>query len=157
MIDGDAKRCADFVLPPISPSDRPRLIVGRREVARERLAHGLRFFRMTALAQQRINRDLDRRQPRIEPQYDARFVFDHVLIVGIEHEREHRAVHPRGRLDDPRTITRLGLFVEVGQILAAELGVLIEIEAAAPRDSFKLAPAERVKIFDVRGAARVMR
>ena len=157
MIDGHAKGRADFVLPPIAPSDRSRLVVGGGEVARERLAHALRLFRLSALAQQRVDGNLYRRQPRIEPQHDSRLVLDHVLIVSVEHERQHRAIHARRRFDYPRTITRLRLFVEVGQVLAAELGVLIEVEAAAPRDSFKLAPAERIEIFHVGGAARVMR
>src|SRR5262249_20419517 len=84
-------------------------------------------------------------------------VLDHVFIVGVEQERERRAIDSGGRLDYPRPEALLALLVEVGQILAAELGVLIQIVAAALGDSLELAPSERVAELDVSGAARVVR
>src|SRR5208282_3308620 len=102
-------------------------------------------------------RDLDRREPRIEPQHDSLLVLDHVLVVRIEHERQHRAIDTERRLYNPRPKTRLRILVEVSQILAAELRVLIEVKAAALGHALELAPSERIQKLDVSGAARVVR
>src|SRR3954470_10657728 len=68
-VDGDAERRADLVLAPVAPADRagvveldvPALPQGGREV------FGLR--RQVGVARKRQHGDLDRREPRVEPQH----------------------------------------------------------------------------------------
>ena len=71
------------------------------------------FLRLAAFAQQRINRSLDRCDARIKPEHDALLVLDHVFVVRIEHEDQHRAIDPERRLDDPWTVARLRFLIEV--------------------------------------------
>ncbi len=47
MIDRHAVRRADFILTPIAPPDRSRLIVGDREMPLQRVANRDRFFRLS--------------------------------------------------------------------------------------------------------------
>src|SRR5579885_2883496 len=157
MVDGYAERCADLVLTPVAPPDRSRLIVGDREVALQILAHRLYLLGLPALAQQRKDGSLDRREPRIQAHHDPLFVLHDVLVVRLEQKGQHRAIDAQRRLDYPGAITLAGLLVEIGQIPAAMLRVLIEIVAAALRDALQLAPSKRVEILEIGGAARVMR
>ena len=157
MIDRHAVGRADFILAAIAPADRTRLIVCDREMTLQRVAHRDCLLGLSRLAQQRIDRNLDRREAGIEPQHDSLLVIDHVLVVCVEHEREHRAIHPQRGLDHPRPKAGLGVLVEISQVLAAELRVLIEVVAAALGHALQLAPSERIQELDVGGAARIMR
>src|SRR3984893_13624122 len=108
----------------------------------------MRLLWLSGLTQQRKERRLDRRQPRIQTQHDPFLVLDHVFVVGVKQKREQREIHTRRRLDYPRAVSLLGLFVEVGRGLTAVLRMLVEVEAAALCDAFQLAPSERVEVFD---------
>src|SRR5262249_14497445 len=74
---------------------------------------------------------------------------DLLLVVRVDEEGEQRAVHARRRLDHPGEVALPSLLVEVGQVLAARLGVAAEIEVAAVRDPLELGPTEREGGLDV--------
>src|SRR5258705_13270421 len=128
----------------MASADGARLMVRAREVTLERVANRHGFFRLPLFAQQRIDRDLGRRESRIEPQHDPLFILDYILVVRVEQKREHRAIDAKRRLDHPGAIARLPVLVEVGKVLAAEFRVLIEVEAAALGDTLQLATSTRV-------------
>src|ERR1700677_3525719 len=109
----------------------------------------MRFFGLAAFAQKWINRNFYRSEARVEAQDDALFILDDVFVVSVEHEGEHGAVNAGGRLNHPRPVACLGVLVEIGEVLAAKLGMLIEIEAAALGDTFQFAPAEGIEKLNV--------
>src|SRR5262249_34853331 len=82
---------------------------------------------------------------------------DLVLVVRVDQERERRAVGAGGGLDDVRDVALARLLVEEREVLAAPLGVLLQVEVGAVRDALELGPAEREFIFDVGAALRVVR
>ena len=75
------------------------------------------------------------RQLGVEAQHHALLAPDLLLAVGVGQEGEQRPVHARRRLDDVGHDVLLALLVEVGQRLAAELGVLLEVEVGAVGDA----------------------
>ena len=62
VVDGDAERRADLVLPAVAPADRAGLVVGDREVLLQDVADRLRLLGMPGLPQQREDGGLDRRE-----------------------------------------------------------------------------------------------
>jgi len=67
---------------------------------------------------------------------------DDFLVVGVDQERERRAVGARGRLDHVRHIALAGRLIEVLELLARELGMAGQVEVAAVGDSLELRPAD---------------
>ena len=74
---------------------------------------------------------------------------DLLLAIGIDEERERRAVGAGRGLDDPRDDVLVGRLVEVLERLAARLGVARQVEVAAVVDALELLPAEREAVLDV--------
>ena len=77
--------------------------------------------------------------------------------VSVEQEGQRGAVGARGRLDHVGMVVRVLLRIEVRQLLAAVLFVLLEVVVGAVRDAFQFAPAPRVLVLDVRAGLGVMR
>src|SRR5271155_76928 len=157
MIDGDAERRPDSVLPPVAAANRTRLVVCDREMFLQPQQTFVRLLRLAALAQQRIDRGLDRREAGIEAQHNALLVLHHIFVVGVEQENQHRAIDPERRLNHPWTVARLGILIEISEVLAARRRMLIEVVTATLGNAFELAPSERVVVLEVGGAARIMR
>ena len=82
---------------------------------------------------------------------------DDFLVVGVDEERERRAVGAGGRLDHVRHVALAAALVEVLELLARELGVLGEVEVAAVGDALELRPADREEVLDVARAGGVVR
>ena len=78
------------------------------------------------------------------------------FVVGVDHQRKEAAVHAHRRLDDVGQVPLLGLFVEVAEILAAELGVLLEIEVSAIGNPLQLLPAKGELVLHVEGRLGVV-
>ena len=76
--------------------------------------------------------------------------------VGIDEEGERRAVDAGGRLDDVRHDVLVAVVVEVGQALAAVLGVRLEVEVGAVGDALELVPAPGEAVLQVGGAGGVV-
>ena len=64
---------------------------------------------LAVLAHERQHGDLHRRQARVQLQHGARLALDLLLVVGVDEERERRAVGAGGRLDDVRDVALAGL------------------------------------------------
>src|SRR5215510_12238725 len=82
-------------------------------------------------------------------QYDSLFSSDLFLVISVHQESQSRTIRSRRGLDDIGNDLLLGLFVEILEGLAAELGVLFEIIVRAIGDSLELAPAHGEKILDI--------
>ena len=80
---------------------------------------------------------------------------DDLLVVGVDHEREHRAVHSERRLDDVGRVPLLA--VHPLELRPRCLCVRGEVEVAAVCDSLELRPTDREEVLDVAGSARVVR
>src|SRR5215475_1705044 len=82
-------------------------------------------------------------------QHHPLFSPDLFLVISVHQESESRTIRSRRGLDDIGNDLLLGLFVEILEGLAAELGVLFEIIVRAIGDSLELAPAHGEKILDI--------
>ena len=92
---------------------------------------------------QRKDRRLDRRDSRMEFQHGARLARHFVFGVCLAQKRQSRPVGAGRRFDHMRHEPLLAFFVEIAQVLAAELHVLAEVVVAPVRDSLELALTER--------------
>ena len=72
-----------------------------------------------------------------------------LFLVGVEEEDESGPVCAAGGFDDVGVESFLGLVVEVGEVLAAVFGVLLEVEVGAVGDSFEFGPTPGEAVFDV--------
>src|SRR5690242_13484628 len=146
MVDRDPERRADLVLTAIAAADRAGLVVVDREVPAQLVVNASRALRLSVFPQEGEHGGLVRRETRVKSQRGARLALDLVLVVGVDQEREQRAIDARGRLDDEGEVALASLLVEVRQVLAARLRVLAKVEVAAVRDALELGPAERERI-----------
>src|SRR4029079_1495095 len=80
-----------------------------------------------------------------------------LLVVGVEHEREHRAVDAERGFDHVGDETLAAAGVDPLELRPRRLGVLGQVESAAVRDPLELRPADREQVLDVARAARVVR
>ena len=115
-----------------------------------------RLLRHALLGDQRQDGDLDRGEARVQAQHGALAALDLLDLVGVDEEGERGAVGAGGRLDHVRDVALFGLLVEVLELLAAELGVLGEVEVAAVGDPLELRPADREEVLDVAGPRGVV-
>src|SRR5678815_2140203 len=156
VIHGDREGRADFILTAVAPADRPGLIVLDREVRTQPREDLLGLLGLAALPQQRQHRRLDGSEPRVETQHRTHLAVHLVLVVRVDEKGEGRAVRAGRRLDHERDEALARLLVEVGERLAAPLGVLLQVEVGPARDALELAPAERELVLHVGAAARVV-
>ena len=154
---GDAKWRARFVLPPIPPADRPFFIVRDIVMPLELAVDRLGLLGHAVALHQRKDRRLDGRDPRMEFQHRARLTPHLVFGVCLAEKRQGRAVGAGRRFDHMRHEPLLTFFVEIAQVLAAELHVLAEVVVPPMRDPLQLALAERESVFDVGGGRRIER
>src|SRR4029453_277972 len=142
-VDGDAVGRPHLVLPAVEPSDGGGVVVDHPEVARQGGTDAVRGpHDLLALLEERKYRHLHRRQLGVEAEHYPLLAAHLLLAVGVGHEGEEGAVHARRRLHHEGHDVLLALLVEVGQRLAAELGVLLEVVVAAVGDAHQLAPAD---------------
>uniref|UniRef100_A0A6J5Z3J2 Unannotated protein n=1 Tax=freshwater metagenome TaxID=449393 RepID=A0A6J5Z3J2_9ZZZZ len=74
----------------------------------------------------------------MEAEYRAHVALDLLLVVGVYEEGQRRAVGAGGRLDHVGHILFAACLIEVLELLAGELGVLLEVEVAAVGNPFQL-------------------
>ena len=149
-VDGDAPRRPDLVLAPVELADRRRVVVDGHRVALEVVLDPVaQLDDLGPLLEQRQDRDLVRREVRMERQRDTRLAADLLLAIGVDEEREGGPVGAGGGLDDPRDDVLVGRLVEVLELLARCLGVARQVEVAPVVDALELLPAEREAVFDV--------
>ena len=157
MVDRHAVRRADLVLAAVALADRAALVVLGLHPRAQRGDDLPGDLGLAVLPHERQDGDLHRRQARVQLEHGALLAAELVLVVGVDEERERRAVGARRRLDDVRDVALLRLRIEVLELLAGVLGVLREVEVAAVGDALELAPADREEVLDVGGAAGVVR
>jgi hypothetical protein len=92
----------------------------------------------------------------VQSQYGPLALGDDLLVVGVDHERKHRAVRAERRLDHVRRVT-LAVLPDPFELCAGPLGVLGEVVVAAVGDALELRPADREEVLDVACTAGVMR
>ena len=157
VVDRHRPRGADLVLAAVAAADRAALVVLGLDMIAE-LAEDLGGkLGLAVLANQREHRDLHRREDRVQAQHRALLALDLVLVVGVDKEREHRAIDAGRGLDHVRHVAVAGRGVDVLELLAGELRVLGQIEVAPVGDPLELGPADREQVLDVAGRARVVR
>src|SRR5689334_11188278 len=156
VVDGDAPGGADLVLAAVALADRAALVELGGEAAAQVLEELTGLLRHPLLGDQREDGDLDRGQARVQAQDGALPALHLLDLVGVDEEGEGGAVGTGGRLDHVRDVALFGLLVEVLELLAAELGVLGEVEVAAVGDPLQLRPADREEVLDVAGRRGVV-
>ena len=92
----------------------------------------------------------------MEPEHDPLLPFHHLLVVGVREHDQHGTGKPGGCLNDVGYVALVAHLVEVGEVLAGELGVALQIVVGAVVDSFQLLPAEGELVLDVEGKLRVV-
>ena len=92
----------------------------------------------------------------MEAQHGAHVAFDLFLVVGVDEEGERRAVGAGGRFDHMRHVLLAAGLIEEFELLAGELGVLLQVKVASVGNPLKLRPADREEVLDVAGAARIV-
>src|SRR5262245_18066110 len=134
-VDRDAEGRAHLVLPAVAAPDGARLVVEGGDAAPAQLVLELqRQLRHALLLHQREDGHLHRREARMQVQHGAHVVLallsaflgnalQLLLLEGLAQEGQQRAVHARGRLDDPGPEALARLAVEVLQLLAGGLAV----------------------------------
>ncbi len=85
----------------------------------------------------------------MEAQHHATLSAHFLLAVGIGQEGEQAAIGPGRRLDHVRHHVLLALLIEIGERLAAELRVLLQVEVGPVGDALELAPADGELVLDV--------
>ena len=86
----------------------------------------------------------------------AVFILSHdLLVVGVAQHCQHTALHAQRRLHHIGDVALVGLWVEVGQILAGDVLVLGQVIVGAVRHAPQLAPAEGEQELEVRGGLGV--
>ena len=108
-VDGDAVRRADLVLATVAAADRLGVVEVGVPAARGARPRDPAPSAKRLVAGQRQHRDLDRRQPRVEPQHGALVhpalgVGGLVLDVGLDQERHQRAGQTGRGLDHVRHV-----------------------------------------------------
>src|SRR6188472_568789 len=164
-VDRHAVGRADLVLAPVAAADGARVV--EVDVPAEATQCGGEVLGLRAqvgIAAQRQDRDLDRREARVELEHDALVdatlgVGRLVLGVGVHEERHHRPVRAERRLDHVGDVALTGGLVEVREVLAGVLAVLLEVEVGAAGDALELLEAalgEAEVVLDVDGPLGVV-
>ena len=162
-VNGDAPRCADFVLTAVAAPDGARFVVEAWILALELLVELLGAGdELLLVFEERQHGDFDRGDAWAEAENGAClgvafFVGNLLLGVARGEDGEEDAVEADGGLDDVRDEFLLGGFVEDFLRLAGGVGVLREVVVAARSDAPELLHAEGELEHDVRGALRVER
>ena len=95
LVDRERVRRADLVLAPVAAADLARVVVLGDDRPAELLVQPARLRDHVLVPRdQREHRDLDGRQRRMQPEHGPLALGDDLLVVGVDHEREHRAVDP---------------------------------------------------------------
>ena len=155
-IHGDAIRGADFILPPVPAPNALGIVVLDREVAAQLSVDFLGSRRQPSVAAKGQYCYGDRGQLAVEFQHYPHRVAVGFLVVGVQPESQHCPVQAAGRFHDVGVVATLRLVVEVGQVLAAGLGVLAEVVVGAVGDAFQFRPAPREAVFDVVAVLGIM-
>ena len=125
---------ADLVLTPVPAADRAALVVFGLNQLAELAVDLLGELGLAVLAHQREDRDLHRRELGVEPQHRPLLALDHVLVVGVDQEGEHRPVDSGRGLDHVGHVALARGRVDVLELLPRVLGVLGEVEIASVGD-----------------------
>src|SRR5580700_677804 len=154
VVDRDAQRRADFVLPAVELPDVSFIVLRSIQGAQTRLDVSRALYQLGLVARERKNGYLNRGYLRVETQHAALGFFpvriDAALsFVCVDHERQHGAIDSGRAFDQQRRIMSLGGLIKESQILAGKLHVGVQVVGAAVSDRFQLAPAPRKKILDV--------
>ncbi len=78
----------------------------------------MRQLGLTVLAQQRQDRDLDRREARMQPQHGPRVAVEVLLVVGVDEEGQRGAIGAGGGLDHVRHVALAAALIEPLERLA---------------------------------------
>ena len=158
MVDRDAPRRADLVLAAVAAADRAALVVlglQHRRAASwwiSRASSGWPSLRISG-----STATLTGASRGCSRSSGPRLALDLLLVVGVDEERERRAVGAGGGLDHVRHVALAALRVEVLERLARVLGVPAQVEVAAVGDPLELRPADREEVLDVAGLRGVVR
>ena len=158
VVDRHRPRRADLVLAAVAAADRAALVVlGLHALAqlagrRSRASSGWPSLRTSGSTATLTGASSGCRRStvRVSP-------LDLVLVVGVDQERQHRAVGAGGRLDHVRDVALAAWPCRRTRASARVLGVLGEVEVAAVGDPLELLPADREQVLDVAGGAGVVR
>src|SRR5262249_20964896 len=129
-INRNSERRADFVLPPVSPTNRAALVIKHCHVGPQQMDDLLRFRdERLFVFKQRKNRALDRRHPWMKTQNYARFHFALVVRrlvfrISFTYHREHSSIDACTRLDYMRNKSLFRLVIEILERFAAGFLVL---------------------------------
>lgn len=154
----DTERRADLILTAVALADGTGLVKIDHKALRKAVVNLER--RAGELLRKRQHRGLVRRDGRVQAQDDAHVVLlrvEHLLVVRLGEQREHRAVKAIGGFDDERDELLVRLGVEVLHLLTAVFLMLRKVEIRAVVRAVDLAPAEREQELDVARGLRVMR
>ena len=160
-VQGDAEGGADLVLAAVALADGAGVVIVHHEVAGQLVQQLLGGAGEDLLLAEGEHGALEGGQGGVEAQDGAHVVVallvlaDDLLVVGVHQEGQGHAVGAQGGLDDVGDIVLVLLLVEVGEILAGVLLVLLEVVVGAVGHAPQLAPAEGEHELEVGGGLGV--
>src|SRR5260221_106295 len=92
----------------------------------------------------------------MELQDDPSTLFVWLFVIGTQKKGQEWALDPDRRLDHEGQKARRRLFLEVGQILTASLGMLLQVEIGSVGGPHELGPAEGPVEHEIGGLLRVV-
>ncbi|MNC09259.1 hypothetical protein D3C75_568780 [compost metagenome] len=99
---------------------------------------------------QREDGGLVRSQCRVQMQHGAAvFAFQSLLLEAVDEEGQGNPVCAQGGLDAVRDVALLVVLIDIVEVLAGMLHVLLQVIVGAVRNAPQLAPAEGEAVFDV--------
>jgi hypothetical protein len=158
IVDRERERRPDLILAPVAAADRAAVVVLGAVAAAELFVECARTpHHVLVAADEREHRRLHGRHQRVETEHGAVALRHHLLVVGVDEQRHEDPLDAHGRLDHVRDVALAALRVDVLELRRRVARVLGEVVVAAVRDALELRPADRVEVFDVARAARVVR
>src|SRR5215212_4356759 len=147
-----------LVLAPVAASDGARVVVEQAVIAFEVVVDLPGHRRDRFLLGEREHSSLYRGDARVELEDGTLLAADLLLGVGVYQEGEHHAVGADGWLHDVGDVALARGLVEVREVLARVLLVLLQVVVGAVGYALQLRPAgEREVVLDVHAAGRVVR
>src|SRR4029453_14927448 len=162
-INGHTERRTDFVLPPVSPTDRAAFVVENKHVKPEKIENLLCLSHQRLLVPEQwkdraFNWGHARMKPQKRPSFHLALVVRRlVLRISFTNHREHSSIDAGTRLDDVRDKSLLRLLVEILERFGARFLMLRQIVVGAIRHTFDFLAAEREIVFDVVSAFGIKR
>ena len=157
MVYGHAERSANGILTAIALADRVFLVILAVEVEPKIIDNLACLFGQSVFLYQWHNGQFDRRKGCGQLEHYAGFaIFECLLLISMTHDGEEHTVNTDTCLDDIRSITLIGLWIEIFDALARKFLMLRKIEIGTAVYALHLFKSEWHLEFDVGGSIGIV-